>query len=219
MSSNPPEGDQPPPYGQQQPPSYGEQPGYGGQPPAYGQSPYGQQPSGQQPYGQQKPADPAAGSLLDRFLARLIDFVVLGIIQVVIGLVLGAILISNRGEVGQSGSIAFNIVSAIVSTVIIVGYFTYLESSNGATLGKRVMKLRVVGSDGTSNPTMEQAFRRNIWLLAGILAILGGFGSLLGGLIEIVAIVTIAVGISGDSVRRQAWHDKFAGETQVRKVG
>ncbi len=29
----------------------------------------------------------------------------------------------------------------------------------------------------------------------------------------------IAVGINTDTLRRQAWHDKFAGGTQVLKIG
>ena len=31
--------------------------------------------------------------------------------------------------------------------------------------------------------------------------------------------ILIAVGINNDTVNRQAWHDQFAGETRVWKLG
>ena len=44
------------------------------------------------------------------------------------------------------------------------------------------MKLKVFGPDGASNPTMEQAVRRNIWTGFGILGVVPIIGALIGGL-------------------------------------
>jgi uncharacterized RDD family membrane protein YckC len=152
----------------------------------------------------------APGSLLDRFLARFIDGIIIGIAGVIIGIILAVI---------SDSWLLTGLISAVVNTVIYLGYFAYLESNRGQTIGKQVMKLRVYGPDGHSNPTMNEAVKRNIWLGAAILGIIPILGALLGGLIELAAVIVIAITINGDTVRRQSWFDKFAGGTTVVKVG
>lgn len=208
MSDNappPPPGDYPPPP----PPS-----GYGAPTP-------GGYPGGQQ-------GVPRPGELLDRFLARLIDSVLLGIVFAILFSVLGAILISNahydsNGNFhGAGSSILFYIVLGVFDVVVTMGYYSYMESTRGQTLGKMAMKLKVVGPDGVSNPTLEQAARRNIfnaWQLLYIIPIAGVFLAPLAGLAALVGMILIAVGINNDPVKRQAWHDQFAGGTQVLKIG
>jgi uncharacterized RDD family membrane protein YckC len=148
------------------------------------------------------------GSLLDRFLARLIDFVIIGIVGVIIGIVLGAI---------SNSWLLANLIDAVVTTVLYLGYFGYMESNRGQTIGKQIMKLRVQGPTG-ANPTMNEAIKRNIWLGAAILGIVPILGQLLGGLIELAAVILIAVNINSDP-QRQHWFDKFAGGTKVIKIG
>jgi uncharacterized RDD family membrane protein YckC len=176
-------------------------------------------------YGAAPPPPPAPtgarpGELLDRFLARLIDGILLGIVN---GVVVGAIVVG--AIMGESGNFfittgtdfAVSAVSAILSTALYLGYFAFMESSRGQTVGKMILKLRTVGPDG-GNPTMEQALRRNIWAGLSILGIVPILG-FLGGLAQLVAVIMIAVGINKDTVNRQAWHDHFAGETRVLKIG
>ncbi len=178
------------------------------------------------PAGAASPAPPvpptAAGvprpaELLDRFLARLIDFVILGIVYgIITGIVGGAIITGYR-----SGSEVYfyYLIIGVLSSIIYLGYFAYMESSRGDSVGKMVMKLRVFGPDNTSKPTMEQAVRRNIWVAAGIISVVPFVGWWLGGLVSLGAIILIIIGINGDTVRRQHWFDKFAGGTTVVKVG
>ncbi|MCW2756761.1 MAG: hypothetical protein JWO46_507, partial [Nocardioidaceae bacterium] len=115
------------------------------------------------------------------------------------------------------GGFTASAISAVITAVIYLGYFAYLESSRGQTIGKQVMKLHVVGPDGVSVPTMEQAVRRNVWTGFGILGVVPILGSLIGALGELVAVIVIAVTINNDTVRRQSWFDVFAGGTQVLK--
>jgi uncharacterized RDD family membrane protein YckC len=145
---------------------------------------------------------PRPAELLDRFLARLIDGVIVGIVYFIIYIVLLA---------ATSYFLAV-FLSGVVGSVLYLGYFAYMESNRGQTIGKQVMKLRTYGPDNTSNPTMEQAVRRNIWYAFGIIPFVGG-------LAELASVILIAVNISGDTVRRQHWFDKFAGGTTVVKVG
>ncbi len=125
---------------------------------------------------------------------------------------------SGGAGFGMGGSFAVGAVTAVLTTIIYLGYFGFMESSRGQTVGKMVMKLRVLGPQG-GNPTLEQAVRRNIWVGLGILGIVPILGGLVAFVGQIVAVVMIAVGINNDTVNRQAWHDHFAGETRVIKEG
>ena len=151
-------------------------------------------------------------------MARLIDGVILLVVNVVIigSLIVGAVISSAAGL--DSNGLVAGAITSIVSAAIYLGYFTLMESSQGRTVGKLAMRLRTVGPDG-GNPTLEQAFRRNIWVGLGILGVIPVIGSLIGAIAELVAVILIAVGINGDPVRRQGWHDHFAGETRVIKDG
>lgn len=177
-------------------------------PPAPDQPPYGAAPVGPRP-----------AELLDRFVARFIDLVLVGVVNAIIVsiIVIGAIM-GDSGGFGIASSFAAGAVSAVLSTALYLGYFGYLESSRGQTVGKMIMKLRTVGPQG-GNPTMEQAIRRNIWTGFGLLGIVPFIGGLIGAVGELVAVIMIAVGINNDTVNRQAWHDQFAGGTRVVKEG
>jgi uncharacterized RDD family membrane protein YckC len=168
------------------------------------------------------PAPVAAGrpgELLDRFLARLIDGILLGIVGYVIATVLiaGAIMGAGNGIAGQGMGFAASAVVSVVTTLIYLGYFAFMESSRGQTVGKMLMKLKTVGPTGV-NPTLEQAIRRNIFMATSLLGIIPVLGFLAGPL-GLIAAILIAVGINGDTVNRQAWHDHFAGGTRVLKIG
>ncbi|MBF6173388.1 RDD family protein [Nocardia blacklockiae] len=199
-----PQGGQPQ-YGQQYPqggqPQYGQQEPYPQQP--YGQQPYGQQPPpgqpyGQQPYGQPQygaPGGAVPGDLGIRFGARVIDGLIIGIPIAIIFFFIG-------------NSLGVQIIEGIVAALVYVGYYVALESSQGATLGKKILGLRVIAPGG-GNVDAATSFKRNAWYLAGVIPCLGS-------LIEIGLIIYIAVTISQDP-NKQGWHDKFAGGTQVLK--
>ncbi|MDI5969095.1 RDD family protein [Streptomyces sp. SL13] len=131
------------PYGQPQygQPAGGQQPyGYPQQPP-YGQpqQPYGypQQPQYGGPMGPGGPGSLPLASAGDRFLARLIDGLVLLIPVVIISFTIGA------------GIIGYVIIGLL--------YFGYegamMLTQNGQTVGKKVMKTRVVDAATFGRPT------------------------------------------------------------------
>ena len=65
---------------------------------------------------------------------------------------------------------------AILGGVVFILYFTVLEASSGATIGKRTFGLKVTSKMG-SNPTLAEAFIRNLskiyWLLLLLDVIVG----------------------------------------------
>ncbi|AXH98037.1 RDD family protein [Ornithinimicrobium avium] len=155
---------------------------------------------------------------MDRFVARLIDHVLLFAVNMVlvVFLIVGVVMNGSGGLMGR-GNFFTNVVSSVLAAAIYLAYFAYLESTRGQTIGKMVMKLETRGQDG-GRPSMEQAIRRNIWVAFGLLGVIPIIGGVLAGLGQLVAMILIAVGISGDAVARRGWHDKFAG-TQVVKIG
>ncbi|MFA9431362.1 RDD family protein [Egicoccus sp. AB-alg2] len=152
-------------------------------------------PSGGPPYGSPIPAGTAG--LGARIGARLLDVLLVGIPA---GLILGLIGL-GAGFTGDGW-----IGSAIVS-VLWFGYFVLLESNRGATLGKSLLNLRVVVADG-SNPPTDVAAKRNIWMLFGLIPVLGG-------LLSFVAVIVIIVTIVSDQNNR-GYHDQFAGTAVMR---
>lgn len=181
------------------------------------------------PYSAGAPVPPAgpAGArpaeLLDRFLAKLIDGVIIGVVNMVVVtfIIAGAIFGATTGANafgGNSGGFLVGLVTSVLTVAIYLGYFAFMESNQGKTVGKMVMKLHVEGPSG-GHPTLEQAIRRNIWAGIGIIGIVPLIGWLISPLASIAAIIGIVVTINGDPVNRQGWHDTFAGGTRVIKEG
>ncbi|MBB4764951.1 RDD family protein [Amorphoplanes digitatis] len=149
------------------------------------------------------------GNLIDRFVARFIDGVIVGVVGVVLNIVLAFV---------SDSWLLTGFISAVATAALYLGYFAYFESTRGQTIGKQVMKLRVFGPGHVGNPTLEQAARRNIFMAFGIAGVVPIIGSVLGGLAGLAAVILIVVNINSDP-QRQHWFDKFAGGTQVLKVG
>ena len=112
----------------------------------------------------------------------------------------------------------YYLIIGVLSSVLYLGYFAYMESSRGQTIGKMVMKLKVVRSrrreqpdHGAGRPPQHLARRRPRSRIVPFV------GYLLGGLASLGAVILIAIGINSDTVKRQHWFDTFAGGTQVHE--
>jgi uncharacterized RDD family membrane protein YckC len=156
---------QPPQYGQQQQP-YGEPSQYGQQQQSYEQPPYGQQSYGQPPfnqapqYGQQQYGQPqlAYVSVGPRFLALLIDAVIIGVVGSILSLLF-------RNAPGAAGG---------VIGVLTLAYFIVMEATQGATLGKKALGLRVVKMDGSPISWSESVIRNLLRIIDGLFLYLVG---------------------------------------------
>lgn len=138
----------------------------------------------------------AYGGLGKRFLARLIDALLIGI---PLGIILGVIPgISFAGWVG-----------GVVSSIVGFAYFLLMETSQGATFGKQWLGMTVAGQTDTSPISMDASARRNWWMLLGVVQGIPFIGWL-AGLASLVIVIVIAVTISSDP-RNQGWHDKLGG--------
>ncbi|MGH3424812.1 MAG: RDD family protein [Nocardioidaceae bacterium] len=181
-------------------------------------------PSGQYPGAEPppQPARPGVGQpadLVTRFVARLIDYIVLVAVNIVlVGIVVvGAIMGASGGMLG-GGGFAAGAVTSILGAAIYLGYFALMESNRGQTIGKMVMKLETRGPGG-GRPTLEQAIKRNAFTALGVIGIIPFLGWFLAPLAQLAAVVVIAVTINNNVPSRRGWHDDFAGGTSVVKVG
>ena len=171
----------------------------------------------------QGPGDPGGGAapssgvgapadLGIRFLARLIDSILLGIAVsiLLVPFVIGA-MFDDVGSMGglYGGFGAGAIISGVVAAAIYIGYYAFMESSRGQTVGKMLLGLQTQGPDG-GNPSLEMAIKRNGWYVLGIIPFIGG-------LAELAVVIYIAVTIN-NSPTHTGWHDEFAGGTRVIKI-
>jgi uncharacterized RDD family membrane protein YckC len=221
--NQPPENEgTPPPSGQPYPPPPPPSPpgqGSYGPPPGGWQQPGAMPPPPQVTGGVGQPAD-----LWPRFAARLIDYILLTLVNVfIVGFVIIGSLVGTSGGtpngfgVGTGSTWAANAVFSVLAAVIALAYFTLMESSRGQTIGKMLLKLQTRGPDG-ANPTFEQALKRNAFTAIGVLGVIPFLG-FLANLLSLAAVIMIAVTISNNTATRRGWHDDFAGGTQVIRIG
>jgi uncharacterized RDD family membrane protein YckC len=129
------------------------------------------------------------GELYARLEARLLDVLVLLAIDGVLGQVIGY---------------GFNWL--FIAAAIVLAYFTLCDALAGATVGKLVLGLRVIGPDG-GNPSLQQSLAREAFTIVGAVPFVGP-------VLAVVAWIWIGVSIR-QSPLRQGKHDLIAGGTRV----
>lgn len=147
-------------------------------------------------YGDSQPVAGQPGGLLVRWLARVID----GILVAIVGLVL-ALVTDTMSDV---------MVTGLFTGVLAFAYFVLFETTQGWTPGKKVLGLHVRGAGGAVKPDLKQSAIRNLFTLLPVIPFVGG-------LLGVIAMIVIAVTISS-SVTKQGKHDEMAGGTQVVKT-
>lgn len=135
------------------------------------------------------------GGLWTRFFARLIDGIVVNIVVFLLTLFFFAD--------------HWWFVTGLFSGVLMFGYFVLFEVTQGASLGKRLLGLSVLGPGGLPRPTVSQSAIRNSFTL---LAVVPYVGPLLAFAVYVVIAMTINA-----SPCKQGKHDELAGGTQVIK--
>jgi uncharacterized RDD family membrane protein YckC len=138
------------------------------------------EPSQQDSFGGGGPPAARAG-FWRRFVASFLDGIILGIV----GGIIGAIL--NESENGAT----------VVSILLGIAYYTYLEGTSGQTLGKKALGIRVVSLEGGGSIGFARAFIRYIGRIVSAIPLLLGYFWMLW------------------DKEKQTWHDKFAGSVVV----
>ncbi len=164
--------------------------------PPYTPPPY--TPPGQPGYDYQSTARGADyASVWIRFVAVFIDGLIVGIPLLIIGAILGVY-----------GSPVYALIQG-------VAYLLYegllLASNNGQTIGKKIMSVRVVSTDGQPL-TMSKTFTR-----AGVKALLSVASSIKPPLTSVFGILSLLDYLWPLwDANKQTWHDKAAGTYVVK---
>lgn len=131
-----------------------------------------------------------------RFVAYMIDSIVLSIVLWII------IAISIAGSLtmmdNQTLVLAINLISGAIIFIVYFGYFIYFYGTSGQTLGKKMLRIKVVSTNGTP-----------LTYKKGLLRIIG----------YIIASIPIYIGFIWMlfDKDKQNWEDKIA-NTYVVKV-
>lgn len=153
-------------------------------------------------------------SISQRLVARLLDSVIIavvsGILLTLLAVVSSLIVTTDDGS-GNAvlGGFAIFIVGALVIVVIAAVYEVVMIGLWGATLGKMIMKVKVVKPRNGEVPGIGAAFMR-VLIPAGVtflLSLIPFIGPLIGGFGAIICYLSATFDSSG---RRQGWHDKVA---------
>jgi uncharacterized RDD family membrane protein YckC len=183
-------------------PGQGPVPGYGSHQAPGGQQGYAPRPSygpgsetgGPQPgytgYGQ-----PYAG-FWKRFVAVIIDGIVLNIATTILGFILGiGYYVSGLGSAGSGRSAALYVVSLVIWWL----YYTLMESSSQqATLGKMALGIVVTDLDGRRIAFGKASIRHWSKILSYLILLIGYI-------------------MAGFTARKQALHDLIAGTLVINK--
>ena len=171
------------------------------------------------------PAGTALADIPNRLVAIFIDGIILGII----GAIVNAIVTPILGERLFGGVFGFEVVvPSLLSSIVVVaivaavsaGYFIYMWTRmDGATIGMRVLKLRLADAPSGGPVSQQQAINR--WLLLGLPIALSQFfyWGIIGWLIWLAVIgwyIYLLV-TTAQSPTRQGFHDTYA-KTVVIKL-
>jgi len=131
-----------------------------------------------------------------RFLALLIDGIILGVVGGILSSVLG---LGSSSAGGGSASFNFGTGGTLLNIVLDLIYFTLMIALvNGKTIGGMALGIRVVPADGGDKVSIGKA------LIRAVVAYVSGLVLLLGYLWML-----------WDS-NKQTWHDKAAGTYVVK---
>ena len=116
-----------------------------------------------------------------RFIAFLIDAIILGVVSTILFGILGAVSFmgASNAETSDSAGIMAAMAGAgllvqLVSIAIQVGYFTYFESSERqGTIGKSAMGLIVADENGNRLDTQKALIRNIMRLISGMICLIG----------------------------------------------
>lgn len=139
------------------------------------------------------PVDEQPAPLGPRIAARLIDGVIVAVFTTIVVATI---------DVGQQ----LYVNSAVFGFGTFV-YFVVYESTQGRTLGKGLLGIRVLGPDSATKPTVRESAIRNAFTL---LVLIPYAGAMLG----LTAYLLIATTIGGNPLK-QGVHDRWAGGTRV----
>ncbi len=133
-----------------------------------------------------------------RFIAYLLDGLIMSLFMIpAYGLILLANFMLDPGAL----TMIITVIAALLALVVVFMYWVFLTGKKGATYGKKIMKLRVVGADGTYPIGISKALIRVLMQAIG--------GSICGLTYWMILF---------DKEMKRGLHDKIAGTLVIRQL-
>jgi len=163
----------------------------------------------------------------ERLVGRFIDGILFVVLYFILGAIFSAIFVSqivynpNTGEFTGGGLLVLAaVLPALIGGLLYAGYDVFMHGRDGQTLGKKVMKTRLVAVNG-GRPDQATIIKRaaifpGVYAIAGLLGFISIFGGLLIWMLVSLFILADGIFVLTDSVRRQALHDKWSGTIVVK---
>lgn len=154
----------------------------------------------------------------NRFIALIIDGIVMGIIFVVLAIILSTVGL-DAGFTATNADLVASIVYAAISLAIGAGYFIYTWTSMRASVGMRVLGMQVGNAFDGKTLTMDQASKR--WLvlwgpstLASAFTSVSGIGQLISFVVFLYLVYLLYT--TAKSPTKQGFHDVYANTVVVK---
>jgi len=130
-----------------------------------------------------------------RFLAKFIDGIVVGVVNMVISMAFTFLAMRSMTSGSIGGTIGIQVVAWFIQMIIQGSYYVYFHGKFGATPGKMACKIKVIRADGSAI-TYGRAFGRF-------------FGDMLSGIILCIGYI-----MAGTDDEKRALHDRLC-DTRV----
>jgi uncharacterized RDD family membrane protein YckC len=153
--------------------------------------------------------NPRMASFKDRGVAFIIDYFILAIASFALTAIFSPMYFYNLGNMMKGGSQAAaastsfmggtQMFMGLISLAVFLGYFGYFYTTQGQTLGKKAMKLKVVRAVDLKYVTWGEAILRELFraFISGVFFFLGYLWYFMSG-------------------KRQCWHDSVASTYVVK---
>ena len=158
----------------------------------------------------------------NRIIAYIIDAILVGILNLIIGIVLGGLGL-NTVTVNDDLTVSVNYVAALIAGLvglaISAGYFIYTWTRMRATVGMRLLGMQIGNAGDGRTLSTEQGVKRYIALAAP---------AILAQIFQPIPLIGVVIGLAGliwyiwliytmaQSPTKQGWHDVFANSQVVK---
>lgn len=124
---------------------------------------------------QLQPSKKAESYIIRRMFAFIFDYFVIGFASGVVAALVNAVF-----DADLFGDPSYDLLSTAIIVIVAFAYFAGMPAAIGATLGKKLLGLRIVSSNGEPITPWQALVRFILWLLSNSLLGLGFFWALFG---------------------------------------
>jgi uncharacterized RDD family membrane protein YckC len=112
-------------------------------------------------------------SVRRRFVASMVDGIIIGILNMILMLPFASSIAANPTNPDLSAILGKMAMTMVFSTILSVAYYTFFHGWKGATLGKMILKIRVVKADGEPISYVQAFVRYLGYMLSSIILCIG----------------------------------------------